>query len=199
MNFFRRKDLDEKLDVTFEEQLAEQQVAPGTQLHYDSRLIARLLSQHADLLKLLSKAMESVKASRFEETKKHVHNLRLLLNEHLPEVKLRLYTYLNCCLKADSEGLDLVRTMRRELADMSRKAMRFVNHYESIGISLENKAAFVEELVQVTFWLSDRFAREERLLYTMYQPPQSYADSAVQPDTVRNQPAAGRLSLVPAC
>lgn len=199
MNFFRAKNLDEKFDVTFEEQLAEQQVAPGTQLHYDSRLIMRLLGQHAELLELVSKAMESVKASRFEETKKHVHNLRLLLNEHLLELNLRLYTYLNCCLKADREGLDLIRTMRREMADNSRKTTRFVNHYESIGISAENKAAFVEELVQVTFRLGDRFAREERSLYTMYQPPQSYADSAVRPAAVGSRPVVGRLSFAQAC
>lgn len=197
MNFFRMKNLDEKLDVTFEEQLAEQQVAPGTQLHYDSRLIMRLHRQHRELLELASKAMQGAKASRFEETKKQVRNLRLLLNKHLLELNLRLYTYLNCCLKADPEGLDLTRTMRRELADMSRKSMHFVNEYENVGISVENKAAFIEELAWVTARMSDRFTREERSLYTMYQPPQSYADNAVQPAAVGSRPVA-ELSLAQA-
>ena len=198
MNFFGRKNQNQKLDVTFEEQLAEQQVAPGTQLHYDSRLIMRLQGQHGELLELAGKAMEGAKASRFDETKKHVRNLRLLLNEHLLELNLRLYTYLNCCLKADPGGLDLTRSMRREMADISRKSMRFVNHYENVGISMENKPAFVEELAQVTTRLSDRFAGEERSLYIMYQPPQSYADNTVQPATVGSRPMAG-LSLAQAC
>lgn len=198
MNFFRRKNLNEKLDVTFEEQLAEQQVAPGTQLHYDSRLIMRLQGQHHELLELASKAMEGAKASRFEETRKHVRNLRLLLNKHLLELNLRLYTYLNCCLKADPKGLDLTRTMRRELVDMSRKSMHFVNEYENVGISVENRAAFIEELACVTARMSDRFAREERSLYTMYQPPQSYADNTLQPTAVAGRPIA-RLSFAQAC
>lgn len=197
MNIFRRKDLDEKRDVTFEQQLAEEQVAPGTQLHYDNRLILRLRGHHDALLDLARKAVEAAQASRFDETKKYVRNFRLLLNEHLLERNLRLYTYLNCCLQADPDGLELTRNMRREMSDTSRKSTRFIAHYESVSINEENKSAFLEEVAQITTLLSDRFAHEERSLYTMYQPPQCYAGSAARPPAVRSQlPASVSFAAV---
>ncbi|MEO6926320.1 MAG: hemerythrin domain-containing protein [Rhodanobacter sp.] len=198
MNFFGRKKQDQELDVTFADQLAEQQVAPGTQLHYDSRLIMRLRAHHDALSGLASKAMESAQASRFDETKKHVRKFKLLLNEHLLERNLRLYTYLNCCLQLDPEGLDMTRNMRREMSDLSRKSTRFISRYEELGINEESKTAFVEELAQITASLVDRFAREEQSLYTMYQPPQSYPDSATSPPAARHRPLAP-VSLAAAC
>jgi len=180
MNFFGRKNQKVALEVTFGEKLVEQQVAPGTQLHYDGELIGRLRSHHQALLDLSTRARETARASKFDETKKCVHKFRLLLNEHLLEKNLRLYTYLSCCLKADPEGLELTRDTRRETTGIFRKATLFITRYSDAGINAENRAAFLEELAQINGVLNDSFVREERSLYTMYQPPQAYADSAVK-------------------
>ena len=180
MNFFGRKTQKAALEVTFGEKLVEQQVAPGTQLHYDSELIARLRSHHRALLDLSARARETAQASKFDEMKKCMHKFRLLLNEHLLEKNLRLYTYLSCCLKDDPAGLELTRDMRRETNGISRKATLFIAHYTEAGINEENRTAFLEELAQLKGVLSDSFASEERSLYPMYRPPQAYADKAVK-------------------
>jgi hypothetical protein len=203
MNFFGRKNQKEAREVTFGQKLVEQQVAPGTQLHYDGGLIGRLRNHHNTLLDLSTRAGETARASKFDETKKCVHKFRLLLNEHLLEKNLRLYTYLSCCLKADPDGLELTRDVRRETSGISRKATLFITHYTDAGITEENRAAFLDELAQIKGVLSDSFAREERSLYTLYQPPQAYADGAVKSlptnaDQRSPSPLAGPDSMPPA-
>ncbi|MEO5829809.1 MAG: hemerythrin domain-containing protein [Rhodanobacter sp.] len=180
MNFFARKQPNERLDVTFEEQLAEQQVAPGTQLHYDSRLIQRLRGHAAALLELIAQASQATQASKFEDAKKNLYKFRQLFNEHLLEKNLRLYTYLSCCLKSDLEGSELTREMRRETGEISRQAMDFITRYSDAGIQEGNRTSFLGELTQLCEVLSERFAREERTLYTLYRPPQSYQAPATR-------------------
>ena len=188
MNLFGRKPQREALEATFGQKLVDQQVAPGTQLHYDGELIGRLRAHHDALFDLSVKARDAALASRFDETRKCVNKFRLLLNEHLLEKNLRVYTYLGCCLKSDSEGLEVTRDMRRETGAVSRKATLFITHYSDTGINEENQSAFLEELAQVKGELNETFAREERTLYPMYQPPHVYVDSAVKWLTAGSSP-----------
>ncbi len=181
MNFFARKTQKSALEATFGDRLAADQVAPGTQLHFDGKLIVRLRSHHQALLSLSRKAREAAQASKFDDARKCLHLLRLLLNEHMLEKNLRLYTYLSCCLKADAAGLELTRDIRRETGGISRKAAVFTTHYNDGGINAENRTAFLEELAQITDGLNDCFGREERTLYTMYQPPQAFTENATKP------------------
>ncbi len=189
MNFFGRKPQHEALETTFGQKLVDQQVAPGTQLHYDSELIGRLRGHHDALFELSVKARDTAQVSKFDETRKCVNKFRLLLNEHLLEKNLRVYTYLGCCLKSDSEGLEVTRDMRRETGAVSRKATLFITHYSDTGINEQNQLAFLEELAQVKGELNETFAREERTLYPMYQPPHVYVDSAVKWLTAGSSPA----------
>ena len=188
MNFFGRKPPREALETTFGQKLVDQQVAPGTQLHYDSELIGRLRGHHDALFDLSVKARDAAQASKFDETRKYVNKFRLLLNEHLLEKNLRVYTYLGCCLRSDSEGLEVTRDMRRETGAVSRKATLFITHYSDTGINEENQSAFLEELAQVIGELNQTFAREERTLHPMYQPPHVYLDSAVKWLTAGSSP-----------
>lgn len=169
MLFFGRKNSDKaKRDTRI-----ERPVAPGTQLHYDGKLIGHFLDQHRALVDLIGKIRDSAQSSRFEETGKFVNKFRLLLNEHLLEENLRLYTYLSYCLKGDPEGSELMRDMRSEMGDIGRKVSSFIKHHNEFGINEENKAKFLNELKHIVEALDDRLAREERSLYTMYLPPQT--------------------------
>lgn len=169
MLFFGRKNHDKAK----REAVVEQQVAPGTQIHYDDKLIRHFLDHHRALVDLINKIRDSAQASRFEETGKYVNKFRLLLNEHLLEENLRLYTYLSYCLKADPEGSELMRDMRHEMGEIGRKVANFIKHHNEFGINQENKAKFLNELKNIVEALNDRLAREERSLYTMYLPPQT--------------------------
>ena len=197
MNFFGRKNQQQALETTLEDKLTEQQVAPGTKLHYDGELIGRLRSHHNALLDLTMRARKTAQALKFDETKKCVHNLRLLLNAHLLEKNLRLYTYLSCCLNADPAGLELTRDIRRETGCISRKAAAFTTHYNDAGINEGTRNAFLLELAEISGALNENFAREERSLYPMYQPPQAYADGAVKPLSTDLSPELADTSVGP--
>lgn len=174
MKFFSRKPQDGAFDVTLEDQLAEQQVAPGTQLHYDSRLIQRLRDHAIALQDLLARSGSAARASKFDEAGNCLRRFRLTFNEHLLDKNLRLYTYLGCCLKSDPEQWELMREMRREAADVSRQTTHFLTRYSELGIHEENGTALVEELQRIADMLRQCFEREDRSLYAMYQPPQRY-------------------------
>ncbi|HEY8587259.1 MAG TPA: hemerythrin domain-containing protein [Rhodanobacter sp.] len=180
MKLFDRKTPKDNGAVTFEDQLAEQQVAPGTQIHYDSRLIERFRGHHEALAATIAKASDAAKGSRFEDAQAHMTQFKQILNQHLLEKTLRLYTYLGCCLHADPEGLQLTRDMRRETGQISRRVTRFIQDYSAQGINEENKARFLEDLEDIGEVLQERFAREERTLYVMYRPPQAYQDHAIR-------------------
>jgi regulator of sigma D len=169
MLFFGRKDRDKSQGETS----GEQQVAPGTEIHYDGKLIDHFRDQHRALANLIIQIRDSARESRFEETEKYVNKFRLLLNEHLLEENLRLYTYLSYCLKGDPEGAELMRDMRREMGDIGRKVASFIKHHSEFGINDENKAKFLNELKQIVEALDDRLTREERSLNTLYLPPQT--------------------------
>ena len=147
------------------------ETAPGTQIHYDASLIKRFEGHHKVLVDLIGKVRVSAAEGQYEETAKLVRKFKLMLNEHLLEENLRLYTYLTYCLRDDDEGSELMRDMRKEMGDIGRKVTRFIRHYEEHGIDARNAEKFIAELDVITEALGDRIAREERSLYTLYMPP----------------------------
>lgn len=173
MLFFGRKNKTQDVGSTSAEQLAKRSVAPGTQIHYDAELIDRFKRHHGALVELITKVTTQVQTSRFDEAEKNFNKFRTLLNEHLLEENLRLYTYLSYCLKGDPEGSELMHDMRQEMAGLGRKVTHFIKHYQEFGINADNATVFLRDLAHVTEVLSDRIDREERSLYTMYMPPEA--------------------------
>ncbi|WP_162098635.1 MULTISPECIES: hemerythrin domain-containing protein [Rhodanobacter] len=184
MNFFGRKQQGARSEVSLEDQLAEQQVAPGTQLHYDSRLVGRLCDHAVSLLDLLALGGSAARESKFDEAERCLHRFRLLFNEHLLDKNLRLYTYLGCCLKSNPEGLEFMRNMRRETGEISRQTTRFLTRCQEVGISEEKRDEFLDELALIEDLLRHRFTREERSLYPMYRPPRAYQAAPAQSSSI---------------
>ena len=152
-------------------QAAGLEKAPGTEIHYDANLIKRFTGHHAVLVDLITKVRSSAEAGNYQDTTKYVRKFKLMLNEHLLEENLRLYTYLSYCLKQDPEGSELMLDMRKEMGDIGRTVSRFIRHYEEHGVEARNADKFIEELDGITKALADRIEREERSLYTLYMPP----------------------------
>ncbi|MEO7066366.1 MAG: hemerythrin domain-containing protein [Rhodanobacter sp.] len=145
--------------------------APGTQLHYNAGLIPRFLGHHGVLVDLISKVRSSAIAGDYVHNAKYIRKFKLMLNEHLLEENLLLYTYLGHCLKDDTEGNELMQEMRKEMGTIGRAVTQFIRHYEEFGVDARNVNKFTEELDGITSALGDRIAREERSLYTLYMPP----------------------------
>lgn len=149
----------------------DQQMAPGTQISHDAKLIEHFKKHHRALESLITQIKTTTEAGEFESAQKHLRKFKILLNEHLLEENLRLYTYLSYCLKNDTEGAELMDEMRREMSAIGRKVARFIKHYSEFGINAQNAPTFLSQLAQVTAVLGDRIEREERSLYSLYLPP----------------------------
>lgn len=156
---------------TAQEAHAAQEVAPGTQLHFDPNLIKRFKGHHAVLVDLVGKIRSNAATGDYPQTTKFIQKFKMLLNEHLLEENIRLYTYLTYCLKENPEGDELMREMRTEMGAIGRTVTRFISHYLEHGVDARNRDKFVAELDNITAALADRIEREERSLYTMYLPP----------------------------
>lgn len=147
--------------------------APGTQIRYDSDLISRFHGHHGILVKLVGEVRSSALSGDFEKNKRFIRKFKLMLNEHLLEENLRLYTYLSHCLREDPDGSELMQDMRKEMGGIGREVTLFIRHYEEFGVDARNAEKFVEELDRIIAALADRIAREERSLYTLYMPPEA--------------------------
>lgn len=158
-------------DTAEHDQAVDAETAPGTRIHYDAGLVGRFEGHHAVLVDLVGKVRSHAVAGDYVQTARYVRKFKLMLNEHLLEENLRLYTYLSYCLKHDPEGSELMLDMRKEMGEIGRKVTRFIRHYEEHGVDSRNAAKFIEELDGITEALADRIAREERSLYTLYLPP----------------------------
>jgi hypothetical protein len=191
MNFFGKKQQRAGLEVSLEDHLAEQQVAPGTQLHYDSRLVERLCGHAVSLMDLLALGGSAVRASKFDEAERCLYRFRLLFNEHMLDKNLRLYTYLGRCLKSDPEGLEFMRHMRRETGEISRQTTRFLSRCQEAGISEERRDEFLDELALIEDLLRHCFTREERSLYPMYRSPRSYQAAPAQSSSIGRRTRVG--------
>jgi len=146
-------------------------LAPGTQIHYEPGLVERFKGHHAALVDLTVRIRASVKAGDFAAAARYVHKFKLLLNEHLLEENLRLYTYLTHCLVNNEEGSALMAEMRREMGGIGRAVAQFIRHHEEHGIDATNATKFLADFEKMVLILADRIEREERSLYTMYLPP----------------------------
>ncbi|MGO1500463.1 MAG: hemerythrin domain-containing protein [Marinobacter sp.] len=149
--------------------------APGTGISYDPQLIERFEGHHALLLKTYERIHTTANEDRnYSEIQTTMGRFRRVLKEHLLEENIHLYIYLNKCLAHDSSSSQLVLAMKNEMSRIGRKVIAFLNHYENTGVDESNIDVFVSQLEEMGAALTDRIEREERSLYTLYLPPDSY-------------------------
>lgn len=143
---------------------------------------------------LLALGGSAARASKFDEAERCLYRFRLLFNEHLLDKNLRLYTYLGCCLRSDSEGLEFMRHMRRETGEISRQTTRFLSRCQEVGISEERRDEFLDELALIEDLLRHCFIREERSLYPMYRSPRSYQAAPAQSSSIGQRTRSALLT-----
>lgn len=147
------------------------EVAPGTEIHYDPNLVARFTHQHVELVNEIQKVKRFLHLHDYKSTVESLRTFKALLQQHLLEENLRFYTYLSHCLANDAEGRELMNEMRNEMGEIGRLVTRFIKHYLEFGINDLNADKFDAELTAIINALSDRIKREESSLYTLYLPP----------------------------
>ena len=148
--------------------------APDSKIAYHPDLIQRLENHHASLLKLFGLIKTQTEEGNLAGTHSSLQTFRQILTSHLLEENVKLYTYLTKCLCNDDDSKALMLSMKSQMGSIGSVVMRFLNGYINKGVTRDNKDQFLKELDEIGVALVQRIENEEKTLYTMYMPPQSF-------------------------
>lgn len=148
--------------------------APGTEIGYDSALLARFSGHHQTLLKLFGEISQAADDGDFTLLAPSLKRFLRVFEQHVLEENLRFYVYLEKCLQDDDHG-EFANDMKQEMNGISRSVRSFIRHHLEFEVTQDNLAKFKQELAGIGFALTDRIDREENSLYTLYLPPTNYA------------------------
>lgn len=151
----------------------ETQFAPGTEIPYDPNFPGYLRAQNATLTGLLDSLADTSHKKAYNQLTAALEEFIGLLEQRFLEQNVRLFVYLSKCLKDDGQ-LALVKEMKREMGQLSRKIRQFGRHYLEESVNGTTVAGFREELTIVDAALKDRLQRESDSLYDLYLAPDRY-------------------------
>lgn len=137
-------------------------------------LITRFKGHHGSLLSIFGTISTSAASHDYPGVMDALQRFQRVLNEHLLEENLRLYTYLSKCLSGNEDSALLINQMRREMSEIGRTVTQFLRHYITSEVDGRNIDEFTEKLQGIGSALQDRISREENSLYTLYMPVADY-------------------------
>ena len=123
--------------------------APGTQVSYDPNLITRFLGHHESLWKQYGAIAAGAAVPDYPAVMDSMQRFQRVLNEHLLEENLRLYTYLSKCLASDADSAALNNHMRQEMSDIGRAVTQFLRQYLASGVDDSNIVEFRSQLQEI--------------------------------------------------
>ncbi len=142
----------------------------GSNIRYDASLIGKLKSDHVHLLTLFGAVKVDFEAGKHSSAAEKLDQFGKLLYGHLLAENVRLYIYLKHMLARDEISYGLAHNFRREMDEIGRITMAFLDKYKAIGVDKDLSAHFGSELENIGKVLVDRIAREEDTLYPLYLP-----------------------------
>lgn len=149
---------------------AEAPTAPGTQIRYSPELIDSLKSDHQKLLALYGEIKADFENKDYPTVSEKLENFKSALQGHLLTENVRLYIYLDRSLSHDPTNSDLIRGFRREMDEIAKVAMGFINKYSAIGVDEDLANHFSNDFATIGKVLGERIQKEEETLYPLYMP-----------------------------
>lgn len=157
-------------------QLQEQNnyaTAPGTEIRYSPELVDSLKSDHEHLLGLYGEIKTDFDNQDYPAVSEKLEQLKSDLQGHLLTENVRLYIYLDRSLANDSTNSDLIRGFRREMDEIAKVALGFINKYSAIGVDEDLAKHFEGDFATIGKVLGERIQKEESILYPLYMPSYS--------------------------
>lgn len=154
---------------------ADENLAPGTEISYDPHLIERFEGHHRTLLKLFEDIDSAAGQYEFGKLSDLLARFKRVLQEHLLEENLKLYTYMQACMRNDPDNAEIMRDMKAEMGRIGRDVNRFIGTWTHQVIDASNIQDFQRELKGIGEVLTDRIEREENTLYPLYMRPEKYS------------------------
>lgn len=144
--------------------------APGTEIRYAPDLVDNLKQDHQTLLGLYGEIQNAFDNKDYTAVSAMLEKFKSGLQGHLLTENVRLYIYLDRSLASDPVNSDLIRGFRREMDDIAKVAMKFLNKYSTIGVDEHLAEHFANDFATIGAVLGERIQKEESVLYPLYMP-----------------------------
>lgn len=150
-------------------------VASGTQVHYDATLVSALIADHRALVGIFGEIAAAMDKKDMKRTKEKLGEFGDALRGHLLKENVRFYVYLQHSLEGDSENAAIMQGFRKEMQHIGKAVADFLHKYTAEGEwDARMWQDFQQEVGGIGKVLTKRIDTEEKILYTLYLPPQGY-------------------------
>lgn len=150
--------------------------APGTHIRFDPSLIPGLVADHKTLLALYTGIKHAALQRNAAQVTEKLGEFSDELRGHLLKENVRLYVYLQHSLANDPENAAIMSDLRLEMQQIGKAVGDFIKRYSGPETWRGNVwGQFDADLGNIGKVLVRRIETEERILYPLYMPPDSYA------------------------
>jgi len=143
---------------------------PTGGIAYDGGLVAKLKGDHQELVRIYTSIKSAAAENRFGNLHDLLSNFKLTFQMHIALENVKFYVYVQQRTAQDAEASTFISDVRREMNDIARAVLKFVDAYMATPPALSTVAAFNAELDQIGAVLVQRVEKEESRLYSLYQP-----------------------------
>jgi len=143
--------------------------APGTNILYDPRLVAKLIRDHSQLVSVYTDIIKSLEKGLYSKINLQLDLFLVLFNDHALTEYTKLYVFLDYSLRPYAEEHALVMKFRKEMQEIGKVVRLFVHNWKNTEIDESNALVFSSELQKIGGVLSKRISVEEKQLYKIYE------------------------------
>ncbi len=144
--------------------------APTGGIAYDGGLVGRLKQDHQELVRIYTAIKTAAAQNRYGDLHDLLADFKLTFQTHIAMENVRFYVYVQQRMAQDTETSNFIAEVRREMNDIARAVMKFVDAYMSAPPTPATVTSFTSELDQIGAVLVQRVDKEENRLYSLYQP-----------------------------
>lgn len=142
---------------------------------FDPKLVDLLVSEHRELVACVGRLEAAANRGQAALALHELEEFRSRLTDHLLVENTRFYLYVKAALTAhDPESAALARQFQREMSEIGKTVLSFVDRYLAVEAPPLTSSAFRRDLNEIAGALANRIAREEATLYPLYAPPSHF-------------------------
>ncbi len=143
--------------------------APAGDIAYDAGLVDKLKADHRELVRIYTAIKRAAAENRFADLHDLLAQFKVNFQLHIAAENVKFYVYVQQHAQ-DAETSAFIADVRREMNDIARAVLKFVDAYMSAPPTPVTVTDFAAELDQIGAVLVQRVEKEENRLYSLYQP-----------------------------
>lgn len=136
---------------------------------YNPDLIENLTKEHKEILKTCFIIEHLASEQEWEKTQAAMQSLSHLLNRHVDKENHILFQLLEDALEDDSQEIEMVQYIRRDLNQLSSNLRNFIHQYCNMPHDAINGSQFCKEFALMLRYVERRIELEESALYPLYE------------------------------